>query len=231
VSRALVALNLIFAAAAVAAGAYIARELTTPPPSAPVRARAPEPAPAAAPTTETPPPRTGLAAGSVVVSRNLFSPTRSEAPPSATSTRPAVQLPKPLLHGVVVREGAPIAYLEDPTTKRVAGYRLGDAIAGGTVQAINADAVVLARPDGSVDLRLRDPAKPRPAQAPQAGAPAGQQPPPGQPGVTVPPQAGLPQPGVQAPPITSPVVPGRRPLPPNLLRRLTPSQAPDAPQQ
>src|SRR2546425_1533713 len=43
--------------------------------------------------------------------------------------------------GVVLRDTNPIAYLEDPLTKRVAGYRIGDTIAGGRVEAITADHV------------------------------------------------------------------------------------------
>jgi hypothetical protein len=165
----------------------------------------------------------------------------------------AANVPKPNLYGVVLREGAPIAYLEDPSSKRVSGYRIGDAVAGGTVQAISADSVSIARPDGKIDVRLRDPGKPRPAGAPATAAttpgaqPVGAQPLPGvippvappvaavphpQPGqpvvaVPVPGQpAGIPQPGQ-----VNPAVPGRRPLPPNLLRRLPQVPPTDAPQQ
>ena len=156
----------------VAAGsvAYIAREVTTPPPPMPLRPRAAttETAPPAQ-TAETPTsPRDSFG---IVASKNLFSPTRTETPPQPVNpaTRTAVNLPKPTLHGVILREGTPIAYLEDPTTKRVAGYRLGDNVAGGTVRTINSDHVVLVRPEGLVDVRLRDPSKPRPAVAAQPG--------------------------------------------------------------
>src|SRR5256886_2728887 len=117
----------------------------------------------------------------VIAARNLFSPTRSETSGPAVAGNAPALIAKPSLHGVVLREGSPIAYLEDPMTKRIAGYRIGDPIAGGTVQTISADAVVIARPDGMVDVRLRDPSKPRPqptAAPPQPGAP-GQQPVPG----------------------------------------------------
>jgi hypothetical protein len=131
---------------------------------------------------------------------------------------PIATLPKPNLFGVVVREGASIAYLEDPVTKRVAGYRQGDSIAGGTVQTISGDRVVLARPEGNVDVRLHDPSKPRPP-APAPTSPPGTTPPRTMPGV--PPGATPPAPGV--PTTAEPPAPGRRPLPPNLLRRLPPS--------
>ncbi|HEU5320433.1 MAG TPA: hypothetical protein VFX28_06505, partial [Methylomirabilota bacterium] len=167
----------------------------------------------------------------------------SEAPAGATPGGMAVALPKPNLYGVVLREGTPIAYLEDPATKRVAGYRVGDSIGGGTVQAINADGVVLARPEGQVDVWLRDPAKPRPVQ-PVAVPPgavgavpgAGLVPSPGvgAPAQVIQPPVQMIQPPVQggSPPVAggSPI-PGRRQLPPNLLRRIPPGSTSNAPQE
>jgi len=190
--------------------------------------------------------RPGAGAYNVVAAKNLFSPTRTEAPVNPAASA-AANLPKPNLFGVVLREGSPIAYMEDPTSKRVSGYRIGDSIAGGTVQAITADTVSITRPDGKMDVRLRDPGKPRPASQPataaaQPGAqPVANQPlpgviPPATPSAAIPAQppavAGQPpvvvpqpgQPGV-------PVIPGRRPLPPNLLRRLPQNPPADAPQQ
>jgi hypothetical protein len=231
--RRLLIANAALVAIALGAVAYIVSEVTRPPKPAPLRPRpvatamnAPAP-PSITPAA--PPP----SAYGVIVSRNLFSPMRSEgtAPGQA---RAALNLPKPTLYGVVIREGLAIAYLEDPSTHRVAGYRLGDAVAGGTVKDIAADHVVLTRPDGAVDVRLRDPSKPRPAQ-PQAGGAA-----PGQPFVNVPPAgAGFvtptpiapPQPTIVIPPSTpteiSPSVqspiPPRRLLPPNVLRRVPPT--------
>src|SRR4029450_2787110 len=102
-------------------------------------------------------------------SRTLFSPTRTETPGTGLAGGPTMNIVKPNLHGVVLRDGAPIAYLEGPLTKRIAGYRSGDPIAGGTVQTISADAVVIARPDGVVDVRLRDPSKTRPPAHGTAG--------------------------------------------------------------
>ena len=109
-----------------------------------------------------------LGSHTVVASRNLFSPTRTEAPvtPVAPPAPPAPVLPKPNLFGVVLQDGTPIAYLEDPVTKRVARYRVGDSVAGGTVQAIGADTVMLARPEGQVAVRLHDPTRPKAAAAP-----------------------------------------------------------------
>ena len=233
----------------IAAGsvAFIARQLMAPM-AMPVPSR-PRPAQAPMAREETPP--SSAAAYTSVAARNLFSPTRTESPPAAvaSASSPAV---KPNLFGIVLRDGAPIAYLEDPSTKRVAGYRVGDAVAGGTVQTISSDGVVINRSDGNLDVRLRDPGKPRPAAAPvTAGMPQGPGAQPvagGQtlPGV-IPPAAGTAAPGpmmTQPPPGTvvqpgqamqqpgsPPVIPGRRPLPPNLLRRLPQGAPPDATQQ
>ena len=238
-SRLLVAVNVLLIAASVGLGYYIARQASTPLRTPEARSR---PATTAATTAEPAkaPAPSDVASYAVVARRNLFSPTRTEAPPvtAAAAPIPARQYPKPNLFGVVVGDGTPIAYLEDPTTKRVAGYRLGDSIAGGTVQTISADRVVLARPEGPVDIRLHDPAKPKPpAPAPvQPGLP-------GQPTGPVPPRVGVVPPGVDpsgqpqvvapgVPPPGVPIQPGegsgvpRRPLPPNLLRRLPPGTVP-----
>ena len=234
-TRRLIVINAVLVGIALTAVALIVREARAPAPT-PVRRGAP-PAQATAPPP-TPAPQAPGGGYGVVASRNLFSPNRSEAPASPTASAPPV--PKPNLYGIILREGAPVAYLEDPTTKRVAGYRLGDAVAGGTLKSIGNDHVVLNRPEGEVNVRLRDPAEPRPAAPPTAaGAPggppvAGAQPMPPAgvipPGVSgMPPQAGQqPQPSV-LPPGQPPVLP-RRPLPPNLLRRLPPA-ATDAPAQ
>jgi hypothetical protein len=232
---------------AISAGsiAFIARQLMAPMPMpVPTRGR---PAPAGSTTAgrQQDGGRAPASAYSVIAAKNLFSPTRTEAPVTA-SAGSATAAVKPNLFGVVLREGAPIAYLEDPASKRVSGYRIGDAVAGGTIQAINADGVVINRPDGKMDVRLRDPGKPRPVGGPAtAGMTPGAQPVANQPGLPgVIPPAGVPvfpPPGGPAPtpgqppfvapqpgqPSQPPVIPGRRPLPPNLLRRLpqTPTDA------
>jgi hypothetical protein len=232
----------------IAAGsvAFVARQLMAPMPM-PLPARGRPAAPPAG--REAAPPAADAAAYASVAARNLFSPTRSEGTSTtATASAEAPAAGKPSLYGVVLRDGAPIAYLEDPSTKRVAGYRVGDNVAGGTVQTISADNVVIDRPGGSLDVRLRDPGKPRPAAPPPAaaaaaGAPGGAQPvagtpalpgviPPAAPppGVVVPgPMMTQPQPpGRTAQPTPPGTIPGRRPLPPNLLRRLPQGSPSDA---
>jgi hypothetical protein len=248
--RRLLAVNVVLAGAALICVGLIVKQFAGSRPVVTARSRPPA-------TTLAPPgpsaesPRPPAQAYSAIAARNLFSPTRTESSVAAPGSSPALNVVKPSLHGVVLRDGAPIAYLEDPLTKRTAGYRIGDPIAGGTVQTISADAVVIGRPDGSVDVRLRDPSKPRPPAPAPAGQPAGpgQQPAAGQPPVTgqplppgsqpipgqvvpmprpftLPPPQSL-QPGQSAPGVVSPM-PFGRPAP-SLGRRLPPT--PVGPQQ
>jgi hypothetical protein len=224
-ARRLIILNGALVLIALVAVTYVYRELHRAPNTVPTRKAA---GPTASPGIPAAP--GGALPGSygVVASRNLFSPTRSEAPAAGVSN--ALPAPKPNLYGIILRDGAPVAYLEDPTTRRVAGYRLGDSVAGGTVTQIGADHVVLNRPDGEVNVRLRDPSKPRPAApstaAQQPSVPAGAAPAP----AVVPQRPGQAA-NVPLPPTPPlPAIP-RRPLPPNLLRRLPPPAASDAPAQ
>ena len=233
-SRRLIVINAALTLVAVVAIAYVVRELRAPAPTSVARRPA---APPAAPSAPTPVAGEPSAGGySVVAARNLFSPTRSEAPPSPSAAGLAAA--RPNLYGILLREGNPVAYLEDPATKRVSGYRLGDNVAGGTLTQITTDSVVLNRPDGDMNVRLRDPAKPRPPVpgAPgQTGAPTpimpGAPPVPAAPGLPVmPPTTATPPqpvPGLGVPPPGLPPLP-RRPLPPNLSRRLPPAGT-DAP--
>src|SRR5438128_7736997 len=215
--RRLLLINVVLAAVSVLCIVLIVKQLLTARPPAARRGRPAVGSPA--PTAPAGDPRLPPQAYNVIASRNLFSPTRSETAGPAIAGGAPVIVVKPALHGVVLREGSPIAYLEDPLTKRIAGYRVGDPIAGGTVQTISADAVVIARPEGMVDVRLRDPSKPRPAP-PQPGA---QQPMPGQQalpgpggGGQLPNQGLMPVPGATQPSpraFTPPGVPVPQPVP------------------
>jgi hypothetical protein len=172
----------------------------------------------------TPEARQGLPSYGTIASKSLFSPSRTDS--DATAAAGASLGPKPFLYGVVLRDGGPIAYLEDPTSKRVAGYRVGDAIAGGVVETIAADRVVLKRSDGSIDVQLRDPSKPRPAvpEAPAAAQPTAP---------TTPPAAAVARPPIPSRTPTLPSAPASPVVPPNLLRRLQvpPPTSRDAPGQ
>ena len=135
-----------------------------------------------------------LAAYDGVASKNLFNPSRSEA-----GTASVAPTSKPFLYGIVLKDGAPAAFLEDPVTKKVTSYKIGDSLAGGQLERIEADRVVIRRGEGTFEVLLRDPQKPRAvaaAQPPAASRQPGAQPQPAggpavrapQPTPTVPPQ-------------------------------------------
>lgn len=249
-SKPLILLNALLLGASALAAIYVVRTVIARPPRATAAVAQTSPAANVASQKPAEPQGPATASYAVVAARNLFSPTRTEAPGPGTPAQQALQFPKPNLFGVVLKDGGAIAYLEDPSTKRVAAYRVGDAIAGGTVQAIQPDQVLLARADGQVAVKLHDPTRPRPTPVATPGQP-GANPLVGQPqpfiGQTPPqfpslmPTQPAPQPlvGLGAPghmqaiqgrdPAEQPGIPSRRPLPPNLLRRVPPSPTADAP--
>ena len=113
----------------------------------PRRARPPPPA-AATPAPAATSSRLPAQAYNVIATRNLFSPDahRDAAARRCGGARGPSGSPSRACTASCCAKGSPIAYLEDPITKRIAGYRIGDPIAGGTVQTISADAVVITRP-------------------------------------------------------------------------------------
>lgn len=194
--RRLLLLNALLGAVACLPAVALVRELAAPHPlpPAPSGRRAQEAAPGL-PRDRTRPGLVSPSAYAVIATKNLFSPSRSEAPAgSAVGAGP-----KPLLHGVVVDGPKSRAYLEDPTAKRTFGYAVGDGIGGGRVQSIGQDRVVIVRPDGLAEVLLQDPAKPKPAMPAAVGSATGRVPTP-----AAPTPAGMPTP----PPAMTPVVPG-----------------------
>jgi hypothetical protein len=218
-SKQLWLVNVLLLAVATVFGVALARDLThsRPLPSSPAPRPAQPPAPAVeAPTS--PVAEEKLSAYNVIVAKHLFNPSRTEGG-SATATPAAPPPPKPTLLGVVVDGGTSRAYLEDATTKRVFGYKIGDTVSGGRLDQITDDKVVIVRPDGAIDVLLRDPSKPKPPAAPA----------PGQPG-TPQPGAHVGSPPVPGQPVPAPPIPGQPPIAPRALRRL-PVQQPQAPGQ
>jgi hypothetical protein len=61
---------------------------------------------------------------------------------------------QPLLYGVIYGGQGWVAYIEDPLTKTVAPYRVGDAVAGQTVETIEDERVLLKGPDGTTEIHL-----------------------------------------------------------------------------
>jgi len=219
-SRRLLIVNVLLGIVSVALATGIVRTLVVkrslPLPAAARVASAPPPA--AAPTKADP----GVSSYAVIASRNLFNPARSETLGTA-----AGPVSKPILHGVVLDGAKSRAFLEDPGAKRVAGYSVGDTISGGRIQRITDDRVVIARPEGLLEVLLQDPGKPRPA--PTSGAPGSPTLPspqtaPGAPAPQAPqvPTVGPAPPAGQAAPPQGPVIgaPPSGPTAPPLRRRL-----------
>jgi hypothetical protein len=151
-----------------------------------------------------------LATYNVIVAKPLFNPSRTEgsATPSPTA---APAGPKPLLMGVVVDGVQSRAYLEDPASKRVLSYQIGDAVSGGKIEQITSEKVLIARPEGSVELLLRDATKLTSSAPPPPGGIA----------------TATPQATVSGP---FPAV-GARPVPPSRAFRRPVAEPPVRPQQ
>jgi hypothetical protein len=152
-SRRLLALNVVLAIVSIAFIAGIERTLIVsralPAPAGPRTATVAAPVPPAENVDR------GLSGYAVIAARNLFNPARSE---TAVAAAPVA---KPILHGVVIDGAKSRAFLEDPAAKRIAGYSTGDMIGEGRIQRITDDRVVIARPEGLLEVLLRDPSKPR----------------------------------------------------------------------
>lgn len=151
--------GVILALLAVAAGGGLVRELTRTRPLPPPPALA-EPAPIPVMVVgRRPLGPVETAQYTIIAMRNLFSASRSES--TETTTFAATET-RPFLHGVVLDGPQSRAYIEDRATRRVSGYALGDPIGGGRLVRILEDRVVIGRPEGLVEIMLKDPAKPRP---------------------------------------------------------------------
>ena len=161
--------GVILALLAVAAGGGLVRELTRTRPLPPPLALA-EPAPIPAMVAgRRPLGPVETAQYTIIAMRNLFSASRSESNETATLAGTGARL---FLHGVVLDGPQSRAYIEDPSTRRVSGYALGDPIGGGKLVRVLEDRVVIGRPEGLVEIMLKDPAKPRP-ESPAASMPPG----------------------------------------------------------
>jgi hypothetical protein len=142
-----------------------------------------------------------LNAWSMVSARSLFSPARSETSAAAT----AKVAGRPVLHGVVLDGPRSRAYIEDSLVKGVFGYTVGDTVGQGQITTISADRVMITGPEGTFEVLLNDPAKPKPTPGVTPAAPAQPRPP------------------------AAPVTPGvRRPVPGQMPGQI-PSQQPGGP--
>ena len=159
--------------------------------------------------------------GSITV-KNLFSPSRTETVATAGGPGATPAAAKPFLHGVVLDDTKSRAFLEDPASKKAFGYVVGDSVGGGRLDAIMADRVVIVRPEGPVEVLLRDPSKPQRTATVTVGT-TGAAIPPSLSGLRPTPLAGpspglMPVSGMSAPGSPAPPLPLQS-IPPDFLRR------------
>lgn len=160
-------LSLVLGALALAAGAGLVREVAAGRPLPPVRADSGA-RPATGPqVTEAPAPGVAPADYSVIAAHNLFVVSRGEAP--AVAIPVVAANPPSTLHGVMLDGERSRAYLDDPAGGRVFGYAVGDKVAGGRLDRILEDRVVIRGPQGPIEILLHDPSKSQP-EAPDPGA-------------------------------------------------------------
>jgi len=159
-SRPVLVLNILMAGLSVFFLVRIADAVFRPGPALPLRV-ASSPAPVNVAVADS---SRSRAAYDLIPARNLFHPDRAQ--PKRSDALGALPVaPALLLYGVVWSEENPIAYVEDPSTKKIFGYKRGDAMAGGYVDRIEPDRIVIQRTGGPVELLLRAPNKPRPVAA------------------------------------------------------------------
>jgi len=168
-SRRLVLLNIPVAALGLVFGVLLTRELLSsrplpPPPAARASQHPPALGEAAAHDQGS---GSDLGTYAVIATRNLFNPSRSEI----SGVVAAAQAGKPILHGVVLDGQRSRAYIEDPLAKGVFGYTVGDTVGQGQIKTISADRIMIAGPEGTFELLLHDPTKPKPAPPAAVGAP------------------------------------------------------------
>jgi type II secretory pathway component PulC len=97
----------------------------------------------------------------VIATKSLFDPKRSQSTSSevmAPRLRPAPTL---ALHGVAISDDTRVAFVQDLVTKQLSGYKTGDKLAGGQVERIEPDRVVIMRADGPIEVLLRRPKEPQ----------------------------------------------------------------------
>lgn len=166
----LLALNVLLAGVSTVAFIWTARALLAPYPLPPSTVPRP-PASAVSTTSERRPNPRPSASYDVIAARTLFHPDRAESTRKDLAVKGVPPQAPPVLYGVVINDDVRLAYLEDPTTKRLVGYKPGDEVAGGRIERIESDRVVIGRADGPLEVLLRGSSKPRPTESAAAATP------------------------------------------------------------
>jgi hypothetical protein len=167
--RPLLALNVLLAGVSTMACILMVRALLAPYPLPP--STVPRPPAVASLTPERGPSPRPSAVHDVIAARTLFHPDRSEPTRPELAIKSVTPQATPVLYGVVINDNVRLAYLEDPATKRLLGYKPGDELAGGRIERIESDRVVISRADGPLEVFLRGLNKPRPTESASAPTP------------------------------------------------------------
>jgi len=159
-ARPLLALNLFLAGISIFCSIHIGHALLTHDLQSPSRIARP---PAAAAPRDHGAVRNSRSGGvyDVIATRTLFHPNRSE-PRSSEAMAPILPPAPPLeLYGVAISDDTRVAFVQDLVTKQILGYKTGDKLAGGQVERIEPDRVVIMRADGPIEVLLHQPKEPR----------------------------------------------------------------------
>jgi type II secretory pathway component PulC len=155
ISRPLLALNVLMVGVSIFSCIHIGHALF----AADVESRTgivpPVPTPAVASESMLRNPRSS-AGYDVIATRTIFDPNRAEPTSSETAHNP-LPVPTLALAGVAISDDSQVAFILDLSTNHIAGYKPGDTLAGGRVERIESDRVVIVRADGPIEVRLHRP--------------------------------------------------------------------------
>jgi len=160
-SRPVLALNLSMAGLSVFFSIRVGHALFSPDVQSPSRTARPV-AVAAPRNHDVVPNSRPLGVYDVIATRTIFHPNRSEPTRSEAIAPILPPAPTLALYGVVINGDTRLAYLQDLATKQMFGYKTGDKLAGGQVERIEPDRVVIMRADGPIEVMLHRPMEPLP---------------------------------------------------------------------
>jgi hypothetical protein len=89
-----------------------------------------------------------------VTARQEPRPEQSAAPEGSSAVLSLSTEGRPRLQGIVIQDGRAVAYIQDPRTRGVTGYRVGDTLGTRVLETIEEDRVVLKGPNDTVELRI-----------------------------------------------------------------------------
>jgi hypothetical protein len=108
----------------------------------------------------------------LIATRSLFSPNRTDSALLETTGRAELTTPTVALYGVAISDDTRVAFVQDLATKQISSYKTGDRLAGGFLERIEADRVVIMRADGPIEVLLHRPKESQSlAPSPQAQSP------------------------------------------------------------